>query len=80
MDGLIFTGGIGENDHIVREKVLQQLTLLGYQLESRQNQNHGKENKGIITQPNSPPALVIKTDEQLMIARQTLEQINRGNL
>ena len=80
VDGLIFTGGIGENDHIVREKVLQQLTLLGYQLESRQNQNHGKENKGIITQPNSPPALVIKTDEQLMIARQTLEQINRGNL
>ena len=68
-DALIFTAGIGENVSLVRAMVCEQLTYLGIQLDPALN----KANALTISREGSRPAvLVIPTNEELMIARETL--------
>ncbi len=68
-DALVFTAGIGENVPLVRARVCEQLTYLGIQLDPAQNKAHAL----IISKPGSAPAvMVIPTNEELMIARETL--------
>lgn len=75
LDGIVFTGGIGENASMVREKVLQQLGILGIYLDPLANANHGKDQGGLISTPTSVPALVIPTNEEWMIASDCLKLI-----
>lgn len=75
IDALVFTGGIGENAAPVREKVIQWLKLFGFKLDETQNEQHGKMDNGIITAQDSPIALVVPTNEELMIALDTFELI-----
>jgi acetate kinase len=81
VDALVFTGGIGENSAVVRSRVLQQLGALGYQLDAEANAGHGRVHNGRITQAASTLALVIPTNEELMIAQDTATLIldKRGN-
>jgi acetate kinase len=72
IDALIFTGGIGENGPIEREKVLSHLKILGFDVNAERNNQHGKQVGGIITQDNSVKAVVIKTNEELMIAKEAI--------
>lgn len=68
-DALIFTAGIGENVAQVRAMVCAQLTYLGIRLDQALNE----DNALTISQKGSLPAvLVIPTNEELMIARETL--------
>lgn len=68
-DALIFTAGIGENVSLVRAMVCEQLTYLGIHLDPALN----KANALTISREGSLPAvLVIPTNEELMIARETL--------
>src|SRR5690606_39543602 len=46
IDGLIFTGGIGENSALVRAKVLRQLTILGFTLDEAANSDNGRHSDG----------------------------------
>lgn len=69
IDALVFTGGIGENDRDVRAQVLQQLALLGFELDANNNADNGKNSHGVITTKESTIAVVINTNEELMIAR-----------
>lgn len=69
IDALVFTGGIGENDRDVRAQVIQQLSLLGFALDASSNAENGKNNNGVITTAQSTVAVVINTNEELMIAR-----------
>ena len=69
LDGLVFTGGAGENDIQLRADVLGGLTFLGFELDAATNAVRGQE--CLITTPNSRPAYVIPTDEEGEIARQT---------
>ncbi|MFH1969971.1 MAG: acetate kinase [Verrucomicrobiota bacterium] len=67
-DALIFTAGIGENVSLVRTMVCKQLTYLGIHLDPALN----KDNALTISQKGALPAvLVIPTNEELMIARET---------
>lgn len=75
IDALIFTGGIGENDHEVRAQVINQLSLLGFVLEPTLNQYAGKIEHGRITTAHSTLALVIPTNEELLIAQDTLKLV-----
>ncbi|MDE1462680.1 acetate/propionate family kinase [Spartinivicinus poritis] len=77
LDGLVFTGGIGENSSFVRQQVIKQLAILGFTLDEQANQQHGNK-QGVITQPGSTCALVVKTDEELMIARDTASLVNQA--
>lgn len=73
VDVLVFTGGIGENDARVREHVCKGLTYLGLEIDVEFNSKiRGKE--AVISTPGSRvKVVVIPTDEELMIATDTLE-------
>ncbi len=72
LDALIFTGGIGENSVFVRQKTLAHLAILGFALDVIRNTQHGRASDGIITADGATVALVIPTDEEAMIAQDTL--------
>jgi acetate kinase len=68
VDGLVFTGGIGENAAPLRERVLQQSGWLGIALDAAANCSGGS----LLTRPGSAvTARVLRTDEEAVIARHT---------
>jgi acetate kinase len=68
IDGLIFTGGIGENDADLRAAVINQMGILGFKLDATLNQQAG-DACGRITLTDSTLAMVVATNEELMIAK-----------
>jgi acetate kinase len=68
VDGVVFTGGIGENDAAVRADIAAGCAWLGLELDQEQNAGpHGR-----ISRAGSPvEAWVIPTDEELVVARHT---------
>jgi acetate kinase len=72
VDALIFTGGIGEHAAAVRAQTLANLRLLGPVLDADANAGHGAATGGRITHVSSRLlALVVPTDEEGVIARET---------
>ncbi|GAB4245749.1 MAG: acetate kinase [Acidobacteriota bacterium] len=68
LDALAFTGGIGENDAALRAEVVAALEFLGARLDEAANRAH----RWRITRDDSAfPVLVIPTDEELVVARET---------
>src|ERR1700729_2269090 len=72
---LVFTGGIGENSAVVRSLVLSRLGFLGLAEDARANAGHGRETGGRISLDGPVLALVVPTDEELLIARDTARVI-----
>lgn len=70
IDALIFTGGIGENSPYVRANTLKWLSILNFHLDPNLNDENGKSANGLITKANSVKALVVRTNEELMIAQE----------
>ena len=71
VDAIIFTAGVGENSPTVREKILNGLEFMGVYWDPRRNDVRGKEH--LINYPHSPvKVLVIPTNEEVMIARDTI--------
>jgi acetate kinase len=66
LDGLVFTGGVGENAAAIREQICLASTWLGLELDALANTRH--QNK-ISTPSSRVAAYVIRTDENRMIAR-----------
>jgi acetate kinase len=77
IDGLIFTGGIGENSAVIRARVLQHLQILRPAINQGWNKQHGRGNNGRITEETGLSCFVIPTNEELMIARQTAALVLR---
>ncbi len=75
LDALVFTGGIGENSVLVRHLVLGRLGFLGLTEDTEANARHGRDTRGRISVPGPVQALVVPTDEELMIARDTARLI-----
>ena len=71
LDALIFTGGIGERSAEVRSLVLARLGILGLSEDPDANARHGQGVGGRISPAGKVLALVVPTDEELMIARDT---------
>ncbi|GGM11304.1 acetate kinase [Deinococcus aerophilus] len=76
LDGVVFTGGIGENSASVRAATLTRLRVLGFAVDQEANGRAVRGHPGIITAPDSPPALVINTNEEWMIAREAQGLLN----
>ncbi|WP_148862978.1 acetate/propionate family kinase [Marinobacter fonticola] len=76
LDGLVFTGGIGENSRRVRAQTVGHLRLLGFSVDDNANENHGKDNGGRINAEGDYGIYVIPTDEEGMIATETLESVD----
>ncbi|HEY6313001.1 MAG TPA: acetate kinase [Streptosporangiaceae bacterium] len=71
LDALVFTGGIGERSALIRGRVLARLGFLGLAEDPEANAAHGRDTGGRIS-PDAPVlALVVPTDEELVIARDT---------
>jgi acetate kinase len=75
LDALVFTGGIGENSAVVRGLVLARLGFLGLAEDPEANAAHGRATGGRISRSAPVQALVVPTDEELMIARDTARLI-----
>ncbi|HUA45570.1 MAG TPA: acetate kinase [Solirubrobacteraceae bacterium] len=75
LDALVFTGGIGENSPVVRSMVLGQLGFLGLTEDAQANARHGQDTAGRISVAGPVVALVVPTDEELIIARDTARVI-----
>jgi acetate kinase len=73
LDALVFTGGIGENSAAVRAGVLRLLGVLGFEIDEAANSAAVRGQGGQIGAAGSRPALVIATNEELMIAREAQE-------
>ena len=81
IDAIVFTAGVGENGNLVRENVVARLKPLGIILDKKINDSIASfkdihEGK-ISSSKSSVDVYVIPTDEELMIARDTLELINK---
>jgi len=70
LDAVIFTAGIGENDSYIRAKVCEYLTWFGASINLEENKKRGKA-MDISTADAKLRVLVIPTNEELMIARDT---------
>jgi len=72
-DALVFTGGIGENSPEVRARICDGLQWIGIELDEELNRLHTGGREGLISREGSRPAVyVIPTDEELLIARDTV--------
>lgn len=72
LDAIVFTGGIGENSGPIREQVLNRLGIFGIELDNEKNLAARFGGEGVITSDNSRiPAMVISTNEELVIAEDT---------
>ena len=75
-DAIVFTGGIGEYSSYIRYKVIERLAALGIRLSNKLN-NACKGVPGVISSDSSSwKAIVMPTNEELMIARESLEVIS----
>ncbi len=80
LDVIVFTGGIGENSSMVREHVLEGMGFLGINLDSEKNNAAEKGERIISDSDSTVKVLIIPTNEELVIARDTsvivMEQAN----
>ena len=75
MDYLVFTGGIGENSALVREKICSRLSCLGISFDPEANR--ALRGEGIISAPDSSVAvLVLPTNEEVGIAQTVFERFS----
>ena len=75
LDGLVFTGGIGENSARIRAQVCAGLGLLGLRLDPELNTRRSSAVRVVSAADSAVPVLVVATNEELEIARQSLALI-----
>ena len=76
VDAVIFTAGIGENGWELREGVLENMDFLGIKFDKEKNKVRGKEIE-ISTPDSKVKVLVVPTNEEIVIARDTLELVGK---
>lgn len=77
LDMLVFTGGIGENSAVIREKICSGLNFLGVELNQRLNYCHHK----LISADGAPVKVhILSADEAVVIARHTQQIIHQKDI
>jgi acetate kinase len=79
LDVLVFTAGVGENSVLLRKTLCEQLTFLGVELDEALNQNNRPVDRRISSTQSKVEILVIPTNEELMIARETFRLVKCRN-
>lgn len=74
LDAVVFTGGIGENSSLVRKMICEDMDYFGIKIDEKKNNVRGKE-ADISAEGSKTKVLVIPTNEELMIARDTVALI-----
>ena len=74
IDVLTFTAGVGEKGPISRKAICEQLEFLGVKIDEERNEVKGEERE--ISAPDSRVKIyIVPTNEELMIARETLKLV-----
>ncbi len=73
IDAIVFTGGIGENGALNRESICDGLEIIGAVIDKEKNSVRKPKEKVISTDDSKVKIMVVPTDEELMIARDTQE-------
>ncbi len=73
LDALVFTGGIGENAFYLRDQICDHLTFLGLKIDKSSNKENSPE---ISTKDSKIKVFIIKTEEELQIAKETIEVLS----
>jgi acetate kinase len=76
LDAIIFTAGIGENSAEMRKLACENLDFLGIHLDSEKNNIHSKEIREIQSSSSKVKILVIPTNEEIEIAKQSYDLLN----
>ncbi|MFT5257671.1 MAG: acetate kinase [Arenicella sp.] len=76
LDAIIFTAGIGENSAEMRKLACENLDFLGIHLDSEKNNMHSKEIREIQSSSSKVKILVIPTNEEIEIAKQSYDLLN----
>ena len=78
VDIICFTAGIGENNDVLRAKVIEGLEFMGAELDEEKNKGRGEK---VISKDGSKVTVcVIPTNEEIMIARDTLDLVTTGKV
>ena len=77
VDAIIFAGGVGENDAYMRDLICSNMGNLGIKLDPYKNQIRGKQTI-LSTNDSAVKVMVIPTNEELVIARDTNEIVQLG--
>lgn len=77
LDALVFTAGIGENSDIMRKLICSDLDYVGIDLDLNKNELRSKELREIQASGSRVKIMVIPTNEEIEIAIQSFELINR---
>lgn len=75
IDAVVFTGGVGENQINVRKNICKQLEFMGIEIDEDKNNIRGEE-KEISKDSSKVKIWVVPTNEELMIAKETVRMIN----
>ena len=75
LDAIVFTAGVGENTPLIRAGALAGLGILGIEIDEQRNESSERGPRVISTDASRVAVLVIPTNEELEIARQTLAVI-----
>ncbi len=78
VDAIVFTAGIGENSPLLRQRVCDALGSLGVKIDAEKNDSKGKE-IDITGEGSKVKVLVVPTNEELVIARDTMEIVSGLN-
>lgn len=77
LDAIVFTAGIGENSDVLRGLVCEDMDFLGIQLNTELNAIRSKDARDISTEASRVKVLVIPTNEELEIAKQSYELVTK---
>ncbi len=74
VDAIIFTAGVGENDHVVRKQITSYFDFMGVKIDEELNKTRGEE--VMLSTPDSKiKVYIIPTNEELAIARETVRLV-----
>lgn len=77
VDAIAFTAGLGENDDVVRRKIVSRLGYLGITLDEAANKETRGKEAMISTSDSKVPVWVVPTNEELAIARETVALLQK---
>lgn len=79
VDAIVFTAGLGENDELLRKLTCEKMSFLGIELDEQKNidLNHAKNTVELQTANSRVKILIIPTNEELQIAKEVNELLNK---
>lgn len=80
LDALVFTGGIGYGSSLIRAKIIEKLGYFRFELDDNANNEAHNEQLSVISNNQSTPILIIKADEEKVLATEALSELKRQKI